>query len=105
MLSLDIRSLRQRTGAPERQLPVYRVILCCVEVDYSIDDQRRVRVLGARTALPEEAWAAQQDAAAALSAAALDDDAIDGEGGDCADIATAAGDVDKEEGLTTLQRC
>ena len=73
MLSLDIRSLRQRTGGPERQLPVYRVILCCVEVEYSIDAQRRVRVLGARVALPEEAWAAQQDAAAALTAAALDD--------------------------------
>ena len=72
VLSLDIRSLRQRTGAPERQLPDYRVILCCVEVEYAIDAQRRVRVLGARAALPEEAWTAQQDAAAALSAATLD---------------------------------
>jgi len=28
VLSLDIRSLRQRTGAPERQLATYTVILC-----------------------------------------------------------------------------
>ena len=75
VLSLDIRSLRQRTGAPERQLPDYRVILCCVEVEYSIDAQRRVRLLGARVALPEEDWTAQQDAAAALNAATLDDEA------------------------------
>jgi hypothetical protein len=75
VLSLDIRSLRQRTGAPERQLPDYRVILCCVEVEYAIDAQRRVRVLGARVALPEEEWTAQQDVAAALNAATLDDGA------------------------------
>ena len=73
MLSLDIRSLRQRTGAPERQLPDYRVILCCVEVEYAIDVQRRVTLLGARVALPEEDWTAQQDATAALNAATLDD--------------------------------
>ena len=93
--------MRQRTGGPERQLASYRVILCCVEVEYAIDDQRRVSVLGARTALPEEAWAAQQDAAAALNAASLDDDA--------ADAADAAGDDilndDDEADAAGMQRC
>ena len=78
VLSLDSRSLRQRTGAA-RALPVYHVILCCVEVDYTIDEQRRVDVTGARRALPEEAWEAAQDAAAALSAAALSDGEADGD--------------------------
>jgi hypothetical protein len=74
VLSLDIRSLRQRTGDAAKQLPLYHVILCCVEVDYTIDAQRRVDVVGARVALPEQAWEAAQDAAAAaMGAAALSD--------------------------------
>jgi len=68
VLSLDIRALRERS-APRRA--VYHVILCCVEVDYTLDGARRVEVLGGRPALPEAAWAAQQDDAAA--AAALSD--------------------------------
>jgi|APGre2960657444_1045066.scaffolds.fasta_scaffold15486_3 tRNA-Thr(GGU) m(6)t(6)A37 methyltransferase TsaA len=65
VLSRDIRSLRQRTGAPEKRLPLYHVILCCVEVDYTVSDLRHVLVTDARRALPEEDWAAMQDAAAA----------------------------------------
>jgi hypothetical protein len=66
VLSRDIRALRHRTGAPDKRLPVYRVILCCVEVDYTLDDDSRaVMVLHGRTALPEDDWAAAQDAAAA----------------------------------------
>jgi hypothetical protein len=100
-LSLDIRSLRQRTGGPERQLASYRVILCCVEVEYAIDDQRRVSVLGARTALPEEAWAAQQDAAAALNAASLDDDDALADDTTTADLHAS----DDEAEAARMQRC
>lgn len=72
-----------------------------MEVEYAIDDQRRVSVLGARTALPEEAWAAQQDAAAALNAASLDDD-------DALLAADAADDVldhGNEADAASMQRC
>jgi hypothetical protein len=87
VLSLDIRSLRQRTGGTARQLPLYHVILCCVEVDYTIDEQRRVAITDARRALPEDAWAAQQDAAAA-AVPLSDGEEGDEEGG--ADAAAAA---------------
>ena len=79
VLALDIRSLRQRTGAAPA-LEVYHVILGCVEVDYTITEEtsaagvdgsvegggcvRRVAVLGGRRALPEAEWEAAQEAAA-----------------------------------------
>jgi hypothetical protein len=53
---------------------VYRVILCCVEVEYTHDDDTRtVTVLGGRPALGETEWAAVQDAAAAQAALSDDD--------------------------------
>lgn len=67
VLSRDIRALRHRTGAPDKKLDVYRVILCCVEVGYTLDEATRdVVVIDARTAMPEDDWAAAQDAAAAV---------------------------------------
>ena len=74
MLSLDIRSLRERTGDVARRLALYHVILCCVEVDYTIDEARAVTVTGARRALPEAAWEAAQAAVAAGVRSGDDDD-------------------------------
>jgi tRNA-Thr(GGU) m(6)t(6)A37 methyltransferase TsaA len=68
-LALDIRSLRQRTGPAERRLAVYHVILCCVEVDYTISDAREVSVLGGRAVPSEAEW----EAAAAAADLQLDD--------------------------------
>jgi len=78
VLSLDIRSLRQRTGPAERRLAVYHVILCCVEVDYTLSEARCVEVLGGRAVLPEPDWEAQQDAAQLAAAAQLAEEEDDG---------------------------
>ena len=76
VLSRDIRALRHRMGVPDKKLDVYRVILCCVEVGYTLDEATRdVVVVDAKTALPEDDWAAAQDAAAAE--AHLSDDDVD----------------------------
>ncbi|CAL54057.1 Uncharacterised domain UPF0066, YaeB-like domain [Ostreococcus tauri] len=55
VLSYDIRSIRERNAPPEkRKFDTYRVILCDVEVEYTITD-RVVEVIGA-TAIPHEVF-------------------------------------------------
>jgi len=71
-LSRDIRSLHQRTGPAAKRAPVYHVILCCVEVDYVVDDERVVRVTGGgRVAVPEADWEKVQAVRAVEMAASL----------------------------------
>lgn len=56
VLSYDIRSIRERNApAEKRKFETYRVILCDVEVEYTISEERVVEIIGAR-AVPREVF-------------------------------------------------
>ena len=56
VLSYDIRSIRERNApAEKRKFDTYRVILCDVEVEYTISEDRNVDIIGAR-AVPREVF-------------------------------------------------
>jgi len=56
VLSYDIRSIRERNAPMEkRKFETYRVVLCDVEIEYTLSDDRVVEIIGAK-AVPREVW-------------------------------------------------
>ena len=56
VLSYDIRSIRERNAPLEkRKFETYRVVLCDVEIEYTINDERVVEIIGAQ-AVKREVW-------------------------------------------------
>jgi len=56
VLSYDIRSIRERNAPLEkRKFETYRVVLCDVEIEYTISDERVVEIIGAQ-AVKREVW-------------------------------------------------
>jgi hypothetical protein len=53
VLALDMRAVRERRAAAERKrFETYRVVLCDVEVEYSVDDETKVCVMLGGVAVP-----------------------------------------------------
>jgi len=56
VLSYDIRSIRERNASAEkRKFETYRVVLCDVEVEYTISEERVVEIINAK-AVPREVF-------------------------------------------------
>ena len=56
MLTYDIRSIRERNAdVDKRKFDTYRVILCDVEIEYTISEERKVEITGAK-AVPREVF-------------------------------------------------
>ena len=56
VLSFDIRSIRERNASAEkRKFETYRVVLCDVEVEYTISEERMVEIIDAK-AVPREVF-------------------------------------------------
>lgn len=56
VLSYDIRSIRERNAdVDKRKFDTYRVILCDVEIEYTISEERKVEITGAK-AVPREVF-------------------------------------------------
>jgi len=54
VLTYDIRSIRERNAdVDKRKFDTYRVILCDVEIEYTISEERKVEITGAK-AVPRE---------------------------------------------------